>query len=719
MTRYESRVLSILVEPVLENVFEFTLMKNVSPDCPSQSSCDQAWYSLRRTLPPWSFEANLEELKTALPRYRVDELVVKVDTEEFSHGQPPLDWVRAYQEKLFRVKAVLDELGVVYSINPWITVGHIDRGRDARNQLPGLQTFVGHDGTVSKACASPLCPVWRDHIAKVWRHYAETLPDAIWFEDDIRLFNHLPVKHGCFCPLHLKRFSELIGQPVTREALVAALLQPGAPHPWRKRFLEMQAEVIRETIGFITETVRQVSPQTRFGLMSSGPRRHCSEGRRWSELAEAFGGDQPLISRPPLGNYDEASLRGLYYSKDSILLTRHCLPENTDEQTEVENVPFSRYSKSVRFTFLQMALSFACGARGTTLNLFDHCGTPMEAEPHYGRVLGERKAFFNALCERSLSPGRYRGIQLLFNETSGERKHLKTDADMPDLEDGGEAMMELLESHGFATTYEREAVVASCGEQLRAYSDAELDSFLSGALFLDGAAAKVLVERGFGEWIGLHDLADARLVDVFGVYAAEEFYATDFGGAPGTYLTLTVPDLTGRPSYFKPELAKGVEVLSELVDVDAVRCQPALYVYENAAGGRIAVHLLELESAYGVAFRHTFRRAQLNGVLHWLGRGSPPVQAVGGVYPLVLRKDGAHRSFLALFNLSLDPWPEPAFRIRGNRRIESVEMLAADGTWKTADDVTIDQREDSIKLALADELPPARTVFLTVVWALS
>ena len=120
-----------------------------------------------------------------------------------------------------------------------------------------------------------------------------------------------------------------------------------------------------------------------------------------------------------------------------------------------------------------------------------------------------------------------------------------------------------------------------------------------------------------------------------------------------------------------------------------------------------------------MAFRHTFRRAQLYGVLHWLGRGSPPVQADGGVYPLVLRKDGTHQSLLALFNLSLDPWPEPAFRIRDNRRIESVEMLAADGIWETADDVNIDQREDSIELALADELTPPRTVFLTVVWARS
>ena len=61
-----------------------------------------AWYALRRTLPPWSFAENLQELVEFLPRYGVDELIVKVDTEEFTHGQPPLAWVKRYQANLFR-----------------------------------------------------------------------------------------------------------------------------------------------------------------------------------------------------------------------------------------------------------------------------------------------------------------------------------------------------------------------------------------------------------------------------------------------------------------------------------------------------------------------------------------------------------------------------------------------------------------------------------------
>ena len=78
-----------------------------------------AWYALRRTLPLWSFDDNLRELIACLPRYGVDEVIIKVDTEEFTHGQPPYDWIKAYQPKLLQIRDAMRQLGIVYSLNPW------------------------------------------------------------------------------------------------------------------------------------------------------------------------------------------------------------------------------------------------------------------------------------------------------------------------------------------------------------------------------------------------------------------------------------------------------------------------------------------------------------------------------------------------------------------------------------------------------------------------
>ena len=63
-----------------------------------------AWYSLRRTLPPWKFRETLADLLERAPRFQIDEVIVKIDTEEFSHGHPSLEWAKQYQTMLFEVK---------------------------------------------------------------------------------------------------------------------------------------------------------------------------------------------------------------------------------------------------------------------------------------------------------------------------------------------------------------------------------------------------------------------------------------------------------------------------------------------------------------------------------------------------------------------------------------------------------------------------------------
>ncbi len=677
-----------------------------------------AWYALRRTLPTWSFEENLAELIQVLPRYRIDELIVKVDTEEFTHGQPPLQWIRNYQPRLHRLRREMEQLGIRYSLNPWITLGHNDRGRDATRQLSGLRPMVGHDGTRCTCCACPLCEVWRAHVEAVWTLYAATAPSVIWIEDDIRTFNHSPVRYGCFCTEHLRRFSERVGAAVDREELVAAILQPGTPHPWRSEWLDLQAAIMVETAGFLARVVHRTAPDTRIGLMSSGPRTHCLEGRQWDRFAAALADGQMLYSRPPLGNYSEGSLRGLYYSHDSIKITRHCLPAGTIEQTEVENVPFTRYSKSTRFTFLQLAVSFAYGSHGVTMNLYDHCGTPMEDEPHYGRMLAERKPFLEALASRAQQSGPFRGVSLLFDQQASYHRHLPPGADYGTLVADGATVMQLLETHGLPTTYDAEPVAAATGQQLRACTDAEITTLLDGGLLLDGTAAAVLHERGFGAQIGLQAINPAVHLDTLGAFAAEEFFNPDFGGRPGAFMTLTLPDLGGRPSLCVAELQPGARPISRIVDPDAQPSHVAMYAFENDRGGRVAVHLLDLDSAFGTAFNHPFRNTQLHHVVDWLWRGRTPLRVTGdGVYPLAFRRDGDRHSLLGLFNLSLDSWPDVEMHLSDSRQLDHVEQLDVAGRWGPCQQLLVTTADDRHVLRIGTPVAFDQPLFITVNWA--
>ena len=674
----------------------------------------KAWYALRRTIVPWRFDRLTQELFETLPKIEVDELIVKIDVEEFTHGQPNLQWVEKYCRKLKSFKKKIEDKGIIFSINPWITVGHNDRGRAGNLNIPGLKTLVDKNGTKCTCCACPLSKAWQEHMKKVWTQYAKLKPAVIWLEDDLRTFNHQPVEISCFCNLHMSRFSKRVGKKVNREELVSAINKLGQPHPWRKEYLDMQRDVILEMVTMIVKIVNDVSPETSFGLMSSGPRAHCMEGRDWDKLANVMSAGPQLISRPPLGSYSEYSLRGLYYSSDSIKLTRHVLPEGTIEQTEVENVPFTQYSKSTAFTFLQMAVSFALGCDGVTMNLFDHCGSPMSDAPEMLELLSKEKKYLNALANATQGTGRQRGVQLLFSTQHSYSKKLNPGDDGYAIAAEDFCLAETFESLGIATTFSDEQVCATIGQSLRCFSDDKIKKVLSEGLFLDAVAAGVLVERGFGKYIGLEKIASPICIDRLEPLSAEEYHNKAFGGEKGKMLTLTTPNLGARPKYAAAKISTKTKIISYMVDPDAKRKYPSMFAFENSLGGRVVVHLLDWTTACGIAFNHTYRRHQLQNIMQWLSKNTLPAVVPNNVFPLFIRRDVKENTILTIFNLTLDDYSKTTIEINDNRKIDDVHILSPTGKWLRSKALTIELHKDIYSMIYNKPLGYQRPLIIRV-----
>ncbi len=683
----------------------------------SQSS---AWYALRRTLPPWRFDELLAEMVQQLPRYRVDEVMVIVDTEEFFHGHPTPQIAAEYSKNLLRLKAALAEVGIAYSLNPWVSRGHEDRCRQGAATVPGIQTVVHADGTQATCVACVLSPAWRDNLRAVWKVYAKTQPHVLWIEDDIRDFG----AHECFCPLHLERFARQIGQTVTRAQVSQALLTPGQPHPWRAAWLAMRAEATLEVLRMLSEVIREVSPATHIGLMSSGPRNHCREGRDWMKVADALGATpaHPIYSRPCMGNYWEwGPPRGLYFSQDLIKITRHCLPLGTIDQSELESVPFSRYSKSVAFTVAQLAISYAYGCRGTTVNIFDHLGTPMEAEPHYGKMLAAKKEFLNAVAEKAQLPGVLRGVGLVHRKTASCVKHLAAGDGPAALAEDGHPALEAFEAAGIPTTYDASAVVFLTGQQPRALEDAEIRELLRHGLFLDGTAAAILSERGFAADLGLQYIQEPRPLEKLGAFAAEEFANATFGGSPRLYMSAQLPqvDYSAKFALLQPD--SRATVVSTLVDPDTQPVHPAMLAFENAAGGRVVIHAWDYASTIGplgVSFHSPARQRQLQSVVRWLFRNQAPLLVHGdGAWPLALRKDTEGGTLLGFFNLSLDPWPGVEFEFFAPQPIASINVLNADGRWSPRNSAFCQCKDSTAKLFIEKSIPLDQPFFVWIQWA--
>ena len=675
----------------------------------------RAWYALRRTLPPVSWQENLDELVAYCPRYGIDEVIVKVDVSAFSHGVPTLQWLKDYQRILFAIRTELERIDVVYSLNPWQTLGHGYALQEVRASFPQMNIMVAHDGTPCPEHPCPLSRAWREHLIALWRIYAETGPAVLWVEDDIRMFQHGPADYGCFCDEHLKEFGRRVGETVTRGELVKRILQSGKPHLFRKAYLDLLGETIVKVVGELEQAVHAISPETKMGLMSSGPNWHCLEGRRWRELAAALKGSNTLVSRPPLGYYYEEHLRGLCGSASAIKLTRRVLPEGTIEQGEVENWPFNRCNKSIAMTSVQSAICFSHGCDGVTLNLFDHCGAPMEENVAFLEALRDAKARFSAMAARCRPEGKFAGVRILHHDRASYEKQTAPGADPGDicsaLRPEDDAWLPQLERLGFATTYDAAAVTALSGQAVRCLERDKILELLSQGVLCDLPAVQTLQDMGYEEYVGV------RVKDTFRrpkkPVRAEHLFHPDFGGSENRYIDLIAywklalfADLDKRPGAFE---------ISEIVDQEADRVCGGVALFENPLGGRVAAYPFPVAHAGDTPFLSTARQRQVRAVLEWLARGPLPLVVAGVHSTLPFRSDDAHGTIAGAFCLSLDPWPSVEMRLASaGREVRAVEVLHRSDAWESWDDY--EQANDDVVIRYPREVSFERPVIFAVFW---
>jgi len=671
-----------------------------------------AKYALRRTMFPWKPKETIDELVELAPRYALDEVIFKIDSEEFSHGLYTVDLVKPFIPWLAEARERLAGIGVAMSVNPWVTLVHVERGRDCRAAHPGMDWMVGHDGTISKASPCPLSPAWRELMGEIYALFASTKPRVLWLEDDIRTFHHPPVEFSCFCDLHLAAFERRTGKRRTREELVANILAPGEPHEDRVQWFDLLGETMVDVAAVFEKAVHQVNPETHLGLMTSHPNHHAAEGRRWEDFCRALAGDRTLVVRPCMGNYNESNARGLYVADALVRRTLVCLPRPIETQTEMESMPFTLFAKSVAFTRLQNLMSFVLGSDAVTMNMFDHCGSPMEDWPQYGRMLAAAKPFLNAITERALPDARERGVGLLHHNRGADATVLSENADFPDLVQKGDGWREALQAMGLTTTFQDAPVRAVTGQILRAFPREDVDRFLSQGLLLDVSAARTLLDMGMGEAIGLTGAEPFNKLDI--ALSAEENLESEFGG-PDTYQTMT--SLTQRRDFASLSLADGARAISVYVDPDRNRRMPAMVLFENDLGGRVAVCAADLSDGAGIPFLNQYRRKQLHAITRWLGRGVAPLFVEADAWPWAVRRDYDEYTIVAVANLTLDPWTEFAMTLSlDGRRFGKIERAHDDGAWKKCPPHKREELDGHATLSFNSPVAPADMIVYAL-WA--
>lgn len=573
-----------------------------------------------------------------------------------------VEYARECRDQMIPYIKRLREAGISYQLNFQNLVGSTLGGVDFSEQY-GWENLVDHKGRESLGCGCPIGEKFRAHAGERLRIWAETEPDIIWIDDDLRMHNHgTPIlakldgeasyaDYYCFCEEHIRRFNVKHGTDYDRETLVKEIAASGEPSDARKKYLDFLGETIVETAEWIRKTVQDISPNTRLSQMTSRPDVHAAEGRNWNQFLNALCGEYTPVVRAHFGQYVEKIPRDFVRCYKMLAQTmaqiREVYPGEVEYCPEVENTRFTTWAKSSRATSFQLALSAFMGCRGITLSIYDLEGGSFADEPLYETMLREKKAFLDKVVELDLGSGKDIGVVIPTSGTSGKNYRLREGEPYEALGGTGRYIEDYLMKAGIPCCYRscgemhRDDVVALDAFTAGFLNDDEIRKILSGGVLLDGDAAKLLCERGFAEYIGISEMKKQR------VFVNAEVIHT-FRRDDATYIR--IPSRIPVNNWYAVEPTEKVQIQSHLL-TPVGKQYPGMLYYENELGGRVAVYPVSRDWGDGFYTHHRVRL--FKEILGKLSKQFPRVDCHSYAFTAVKEvEDGT--TYYLVANLSTD-----------------------------------------------------------------
>ncbi|MFF2149677.1 hypothetical protein, partial [Kitasatospora sp. NPDC058190] len=495
---------------------------------------------------------------------------------------------------------------------------------------------------------------------------------------------HAPLPWGGgFEPLMLERLAALVGEPVTRERVVAAVTAPGAPHPWRALLQQVWRTAQLEVAGEVAAAVAKASGgRSQLGLMSSEPGVHSVEGRDWPALFDALAIDRQAAHRPHFARYGDAPGRELSFSVWMLEVQRALRPAYVRSEPEIENWPHTAWSKSDTQTWSELVAAQLAGSDAMFLNVHPMQSGRAQRFPRVAELLRRSRPALDLIA--GPAPRTY-GVALPVRQDAAAHVRTRRGGDLAELAVDPGPAADFLLRYGVPVTAEDAPVRVLFGQLAWAYDDNELRRMLAGGLLLDGTAAYILRARGFGDLLGVtvEDVVERESPCEPGPYALERVLSGDGAGA---YLSVNV-----QPALARLRPATEAETWTEILTPDhrvwgAGRC-----VFTNELGGRVAV--LAATAVELLPYDDDGQRL-LHAMVRYLEGDTPTLPLVTGgphLIPHLTRTEGGWR--LAVANGSDDPahpqvhLPGDAVRAEGTllRPLADPEAVAATTGGRTVE----------------------------------
>lgn len=657
----------------------------------------RARYHLRfQVVPGGNAEEDARILADFCLKHRIEEVVLFFAGEEWNNGLLSEKEENVWFDTVRKAKEVLDGRGISVSLNPWMTVLHTDRGRtfppDRR-----FQPMVSPSGEKSRACASFADKNWQKYIYSLYGRFARLGFRVIWVEDDFRYNNHGPLTWGGgFEKEMCDKFSRKIGKKVTRQEIIKKILRPGKPHPWRSKWMEVWRETQLEVARGIADAVKKNSPvKTKLGLMSSSPWMHSIEGRRWQEIFNALSIDGDVAHRPNFAYYSDAMGRDRTYSVMSLGMQKTFRHPSFEVAPEVENFPFTVWSKSDISTWTDMAFALFFGSDALLLDLFPFTGNRADEEPRIGFMLNKSYESLSWIAANFSKEHNLSGVGIPWKENAAEAVRTEKGEYLNELGVDTLPAWDFLLSCGIPACAERQEVNVLFGNTAWIFDDDEISDMLKGGLLLDGGSAEILFKRGFGKHLGIE--YKGILEREKSKYSLEVVNNRDSGLRTGMRFSV---NLMGEMRAFEP--LKDAITWSDIITPENKRIGAGVTLYKNSLGGRLAIFAVENPSKLALNFH---RQTMVQNAIKYLYKGKVPFPLITGapyLLPMHFKKKG--EEVLVIFNGAPDPAvvlietkgkkvSEQSMLLKPLEKPGPVELLKESGTvkntglWKTSSEV--------------------------------
>lgn len=510
--------------------------------------------------------------------YDFDNVILMINAEEFNVGHITIEEAKPWVAVLKRAKEKLEEKGVTVSLNNWMELGHVDRGRKLKKGQENFETMVDMYGRKATLVACPMGKNWRKYFTEYVKYIVgELKPDTYWIEDDFRLYGHAPLQgFGCWCDDHIAYYNKVLGTNYTREEMVKKVFAPGEITPERKLWLDTTRETMNSLAKEITDAVKSVSPDTDVALMSSGPEGGCIDGRDWEELFYIIGKGCHKINRIHLPYEEAIGKEYIYNLNRCAMAVRAFTEDDIIVMPEVEYGSASLYLKSARYLRFMLEASLPLLCSGMTYSIYDFVGNGVRESFGFGKVVKETRPYLQAVEDLGLKFSSLTGV-IVPTEVDGSYK-LQGRGDCWSLLPREYNLAALLSGFGVNYAYSREKAfkdktVFLCGNSVSYFSDDELKKlFADNFVIIEGSGVLALKNRGLEYLICVKDTE--TVAEDTGYFSYEE--AADKALVIDGISGLRASCRKGTGEFLKITYDKDVDIQTYVCNENMERLAPAV-----------------------------------------------------------------------------------------------------------------------------------------------